>query len=299
MKNVFVTGISGYIGSRLAWDLLKKGYKVYGLVRRPLHAEYITAFRDKLNLCVYDGSYESVLQAVETSKPDVIYHMATCYAVSHSSNQISDMNDCNLLLGNYVLEAMQACNIRNIVYLSSASCHFKNENYNPLNLYAATKQAFSDIMRYYTEASGIRSLTLLLTDSYGPGDKRHKILNLIKKAFREHQPIELSSGTQVYDVLYIGDIVSALEQAADLLEHQNESLSVYQIYNDNPLSLRETVDLLQKTVGVHINAKWGARPQAARSMSSKVRVDPLLPGWKARVSLEEGLKKFWNDSAML
>lgn len=299
MKNVFVTGISGYIGSRLAWDLLKKGYNVYGLVRRPLHVEYITAFQDKLNLYVYDGSYKSVMQAVEISKPDVIYHLATCYAVSHSSNQISDMNNCNLLLGNYVLEAMQACNIRNIVYLSSASCHFMNNNYNPLNLYAATKQAFSDIMRYYTEAYSIHSLTLMLTDSYGPGDKRPKILNLIKKAFCENQPIELSSGTQVYDVLYIGDILSALEQAADLLKWQKQSSLVYQIYNNNPLSLRETVDILQKTVGVHINAKWGAHPQAARSMNSKVRVDPLLPGWEARVSLEEGLKRFWNDSAML
>jgi CDP-paratose synthetase len=299
MKSVFITGISGYIGSRLAWVLLKKGYKVYGLVRQPLHTEYIAAFRNKLNLCVYDGSFESVLRAVKTSKPDVIYHIATCYAVSHSSDQISDMNSCNLLLGNYVLEAMQVCNIRNIVYLSSASCHFNNENYNPLNLYAATKQAFFDIMRYYTEAGDIRSLTLVLTDSYGPGDKRPKILNLIKKALRENQPIELSSGTQVYDVLYISDIVSALERAVDLLEQQKENSSVYQIYNNNPLSLRETVDLLEKTSGIHIDAKWGACLQAARSMNGKVRVDPLLPGWEARVSLEEGLKRFWNDSAML
>lgn len=295
MKNVLITGISGYIGSNFAWHLLKKGYRVSGLVRQPLHTEYIAAFQDKLDLCVYDGSFESVLQAVKTSKPDIIYHMATCYAVSHNSDQIPDMNNCNLLFGNYVMEAMKACNIKNFVYLSSVLCHFNNENYNPLNLYAATKQAFFDIMRYYTEADSIHSLTLVLTDTYGPGDRRPKVLNLIKKAFRENRQIKLSSGTQIYDVLYIDDIVSALERAADLLEHQKENSSVYQIYNNNPLSLRKTVDLLQKAVGVRINAKWGARPQATRSLNSKVRVDPLLPGWEARVSLKEGLIKFWQD----
>lgn len=299
MKRVLITGITGYIGSHLAEGLVKKGYEVYGLIRQPLHTEYINDFTDKLQLKTYTGTYSSVLNFVKEVKPDIIYHMATCYAIRHNSDQIAEMNGCNLLLGNYILEAMKECKIRNIVYLTTAFCHYNNEKYNPVNLYAATKQAFSDIMRYYTEACEIHSLTLVLTDSYGPNDKRSKILNSIKKAYKENQSIKLSSGTQIYDVLYISDIVGALERAADLLEQQKENSSVYQIYNDNPLSLRETVDLLQKTNGIHIETKWGACPQAVRGINGKVRVDPPLPGWKVRVSLEEGLKKFWNDSAML
>ncbi len=295
MKHVLIAGISGYIGSHLALDLLKKGIKVFGLVRKPLHSEYIIDFKNKLNLYTYDGSYESVLKAVESSKPDIVYHMATCYAANHSSNQIADINSCNILFGNYILEAMKEYNIKNIVYPSTAFCHYNNGKYNPLNLYSATKQAFSDIMRYYTDACGISSLTLVLTDSYGPGDRRQKILNLIKRAYRENKPIELSSGTQVYDVLYIDDIVNALEQAGILLEQQKESSSVYQIYNKNPLTLKETVELMKKTVNVQIGTRWGARPQPKRSIDNKVRVDPLLPGWNIQVPLEEGLKKFWFD----
>lgn len=299
MKCAFITGISGYIGSHLARDLLKKGYKVCGLVRQPLHTEYLTAFRNRINLFTYDGSYESVLQAVKASKPDVVYHMATYYAVCHSSDQITEMCRCNLILGNYVLEAMKTCRIENIVYPSTASCHYDNESYNPLNLYAATKQAFSDVMRYYTEACGVRSITLALTDSYGPNDNRPKVLNLIKKAYCEDQSIGLSDGKQIYDVLYIDDIIHALELAGDLLERQKENSSAYQIYSRNPLSLRETVDLLQKTAGARIEVKWGARPQAARSLRGKIRVDPLLPEWQAQISLEEGLKRFWYNSVEL
>ena len=294
MKRVVITGLTGYIGSHLARELIANGVEVFGLAREPWNTTYIADIEDKLHLCPYDGTAESIRKALEIAQPDVVFHLATYYARSHSADEITAMHECNLLYGNYLLEAMKACDVHSIVYVSTVFCHYQQEQYNPLNLYAATKQAFSDIMRYYTEACGIRSLTIYLSDSYGPGDKRPKLLNLLKRAYRENAPMNVSSGLQDYDVLNVADIVSALVQGGKLVQEQEKTSAAYQVYDDRCLSLRDTVALMEQVNRVTIPVNWGAVPAASRSNEKVVRVDPLLPGWQPKVSLEEGLKLFWD-----
>jgi len=55
-KKALITGITGQDGSYLAEILLKKGYKVYGLIRRTTDtkAENIVHIQDKLNLIYGD-----------------------------------------------------------------------------------------------------------------------------------------------------------------------------------------------------------------------------------------------------
>lgn len=294
MKRVLITGITGYIGSNLARELIAQGIEVIGLAREPWNTTYIADIKDKLHLCAYDGTCESIKKTLESTMPDVVFHLATYYARSHGSDEIAAMHECNLVYGNYLLEAMKECGVRSIVYASTVFCHYQQEQYNPLNLYAATKQAFSDIMRYYTEACGIRSLTIFLSDSYGPGDKRPKLLNLLKRACRENKTMNVSSGLQDYDVLYISDIVSALIQGGRLALEQEVPSTAYQIYDERCVNLKDTVALMEKVNQVTIPANWGANPASPRSNEKVIRVDPLLPGWSPEVSLEEGLRRFWE-----
>lgn len=43
----------------------------------------------------------------------------------------------------------------------------KSDEYNPVDLYAASKQAFITMAKYYTETSKLRFCTLKLCDTYG------------------------------------------------------------------------------------------------------------------------------------
>lgn len=294
IKRVMITGITGYIGSNLARKLIEQGIKVVGLAREPWNTMYIADIKDKMQLFTYDGTCESIKKTLTATMPDVVFHLATYYARSHGSDEIAAMHECNLIYGNYLLEAMKECGVNAIVYASTVFCHYQQEQNNPLNLYAATKQAFSDIMRYYTEACGIRSLTIFLSDSYGPGDRRPKLLNLLKRACKENTPMNVSSGLQDYDVLYISDIVSALIRGGQLVQEQETPSVSYQIYDETCLSLRDTVTLMEKVNQVTIPANWGANPASPRSNETVIRVDPLLPEWEPKVPLEEGLKRFWE-----
>lgn len=290
MKRVLITGVTGYIGSHLARALLPD-HEVYGLVREPLHTEYIEDIRDRLQLLTIDGSYPSVETAVREVGPDLTYHLAAYYTGAHRPEATPALISSNVTFGAYLLEAMASCGCSALVYPSTVMAHYGGESYQPLNLYAATKQAFSDVLAYYTDADFLRAVTLVLSDTYGPGDLRPKILNLVKKAAQTGEKLAMSDGNQDYDVVHIDDVVRAFRQMGEqLLQTPQWENETFQVSSPHPLTLRKTVEKLCRVNGWNLNVDWGARPPAEREIRKAVRLYPPVPGWTPAVSLDEGLR---------
>lgn len=295
MRRVLISGITGYIGSYLARALLPD-CEVFGLVRQPVRSEYISDIRDKLHLLTCDGGYESVRDAVRESRPDLVYHLATYYTGAHNAEAVPKLLASNITLGAYLLEAMAECGCSALINATSVMTCYTGKGYCPQNLYAATKQAFSDLLAYYTDAGIMRAVTLMLSDTYGPGDDRPKILNLIKKAAQNGEHIALTDGTQDYDVVYIDDVISAFRMAGQrLLSGQGGTHETFQVISEHPLSLRETVELMLRLNCMTLDAGWGERQASSREMHKSVRLYPSVPGWQQRVQLEEGLKRIIEE----
>ncbi|WP_251316115.1 NAD-dependent epimerase/dehydratase family protein [Flintibacter muris] len=290
MKRVLITGITGYIGSRLAQKLLPD-WEVCGLVREPLNLEYISDIAPQIEMFRYDGTYDSMNAALEACQPDLVYHLATYYTGGHSAEHIQKLLDSNISMGLHLLEAMSEHAVPALVYASTVMAHYQGEEYRPVNLYAATKQAFSDLLAYYVDAGLLRTVTLVLSDTYGPGDHRPKILNLIRKAAQSGEKMALSTGEQDYDVVYIDDVVSAFRLAGEQLLQGKYQNSIFQIVPNCPLTLRETVEKMLQVNNLTLNAGWGERQPAEREMKKAVRIYPNLPEWKAEVPLRNGLKR--------
>ncbi len=78
-KRVFITGVNGFAGSHLAEKLLELGADVSGFVRRHAVPEYqnIKHITDKISLM--EGNltdFDSILTAINSCEPDVIFHLA-------------------------------------------------------------------------------------------------------------------------------------------------------------------------------------------------------------------------------
>lgn len=295
MGRVLITGVTGYIGSHLARTLLPD-HDVYGLVREPLRTEYIADIRDRLHLLTADGSYTSVEAAVREARPDLVYHLAAYYTGAHGPEATPALVASNVTFGAYLLEAMVACRCSALVYASTVMAHYGGEVYRPLNLYAATKQAFSDVLAYYMDAGLLRAVTLVLSDTYGPGDHRSKILNLIKNAVQKREKIALSSGEQDYDVVYIDDVISAFRLAGNGLLQGQFSNDIFQVVPDYPLTLRQTVEKMCEANQLDLKAGWGERPAAEREIVRAVRLYPTLPGWMAVVPLKDGFRRIIEEN---
>lgn len=290
MKRVLITGITGYIGSHLARALLPD-CEVYGLVREPLHRLYIADFQEQLHLITADGSYASVEAAVRKAQPEVVYHLAAYYTGAHGPEATPALIVSNVTFGAYLLEAMSACGCSGMVYASTVMAHYGGEAYRPLNLYAATKQAFSDVLTYYTDAGLMRAVTLVLSDTYGPDDRRSKVLNLIRRAAQRGESIALSDGGQDYDVVHIDDVVRAFYTVGEqLLRRDDWKNEIFQVCADRPLTLRETVEkMLTINSFPPETAAWGRQPNAEREIRKAVRLHSALPNWKPQVDIEKGL----------
>src|SRR5258708_25008523 len=89
-KSALITGITGQDGSYLAEFLLKKGYKVFGTVRRlsTPNIENIHHIQNEVELLSADLlDSSSIHQAIEESKPDEVYNLAAQSFVKASFDQ--------------------------------------------------------------------------------------------------------------------------------------------------------------------------------------------------------------------
>jgi CDP-3, 6-dideoxy-D-glycero-L-glycero-4-hexulose-4-reductase len=57
------------------------------------------------------------------------------------------------------------------------------------------------------------------------------------------------------------------------------------------VSLKQLVQLIEKLAGAQVNVRFGVRPYREREVMKPDIMDPVLPGWSCKISVENGLKE--------
>ena len=172
--------------------------------------------------------------------------------------------------------------------------NFNGESHNPVNLYAATKQAFEDAMRFYASVGQLRCATMKLTDTYGPGDTRPKLLSRWKSLSKTGEVLAMSAGEQVIDLLHVDDVVQAIFKLITVLERSDIDFQDFVISSQREITLRELAILVERCAGVYLNIQWGARPYRAREVMRPTFIGQPIPGWIPQISLEKGIQSYFN-----
>ena len=128
IKKALITGITGQDGSYLTEFLLRKNYKVYGLVRRvALEDETHRLWRIKhllkkieLNSASLE-SYASIVKIIQKIKPDEIYHLGAQSYVAYSfEDEFSTLNT-NINGTHYILSAIKDFSPKTKFYFAGSS----------------------------------------------------------------------------------------------------------------------------------------------------------------------------------
>lgn len=291
-----VTGASGFIGSRLVCALRAEGWHVEVLARAGSDMSRVSA---AATVHVADGvTTEELTRIVGLAEPTVVFHLASCFVAEHKPHQVGELMQSNVEFGAHLLEAMAAHGRRLLVNTGTAWQHFHTEGYSPVCLYAATKQAFEAIAQFYVEVHGLRCITLKLSDSYGPGDPRKKLMALLQQVAETGQPIDFSAGEQMVDLLHIDDVVRAFLMAADRLRRGEASgHERYALTTDAMVPLKELIAQFEAACGRPLAIRLGARPYRAREVMLPWSAGDRLPGWTARVPLADGLRQMVQAGA--
>ena len=297
IKNILITGATGYIGKNLAKRLINnKNYKITLLIRKNSNLNYFEDFKNKVSFHYYDSTYNSIEALFKTASFEYVFHLASIASYDHKSSDISDIIDANIKLGNFLLEAMKTYGCKYFINTSTYWQSYNNKINKPICLYASTKKAFEDIIDYYCLDNKIKAISLKLYDVYGYDDHRNKLINnLILN--NNSKPIELTKGEQKLYLIYIDDVIDAYETAMKIVKYKKVNHKIYEIFGNEKYSLKEIIKIAEKIVKKKFNVKFGVKKYYEFQIMDPKGTNKL-PKWNCKVNLQEGLKNILNYKIM-
>jgi len=286
MRKIILTGATGYIGRKLLSRLLERGHSVSVVVREK--SPRLSSLPADIEKIFYDGTFNSLLDGMKDKESGLVIHVASLFLTQHKPEDIGNLIDSNIKFPCHILEAMLACGLTEIINTGTSWQHYENGDYNPVNLYAASKQAFLDMLKFYQEAHQFKAITLELFDTFGPDDERKKLFHLLQEVAKTGKTLKMSPGQQLLDIVYIDDVLNAYEIA---IKQSGKLVGTFTVASGQLHNLQEIVAIYSRISHKKLNIEFSALPYRLREVMKPWEHHRNLPGWTCKLSLEEGIKK--------
>lgn len=286
---ILLTGAGGYLGSHVAGRLARNGYEVYGILRNT--SVVPASLKGMLKIFRYEYS-EQLYEIVREIQPEMVIHTAGMFLGEHTEENIQQLLNSNIIFSTMLTDAANQTGCRCMIQTGSYWQNYLRKDYDPVNLYAATKQAAEDILEYYKNAYQWKILTLQIFDVFGPEDHRKKILNIVRD-LKEGESLDLTYGEQKLYMCYIDDVVAAYMQAVHLVSQQRPGSGCkYAVRGEKAYTLKEVVQMYLDISGKKAELNWGGRPYRKREFMNPEGIGNVLEGWKPEYDLYEGLMQY-------
>ncbi len=288
---LLISGATGFIGEHLITRLQKEKHAIFIVVRPSTKEE---SFPKKIKTYVFDNNIENLTVFMKKEKFDGVIHLASLFLAQHKSEDIKNLIDSNVFFGTTLLEAAAKSGISWFINTGTFWQHYKNKAYSPVNLYAASKQAFESLAQYYVETTPINFVTIKLSDTFGKNDTRPKIFNLLSKLRTTGETLLMSPGKQILDINYIENITDGYIRMITLLSGK-EGLSLrgksFTISAKKRLTLQQLVEVFEKVTKSKLSITWGGRAYRDREVMVPWNKGIQIPGHKQKYSLEDGIRE--------
>lgn len=298
--HVCVSGASGFTGGHVCAALLARGHAVTALARPASDTSRLSRLAPDAAI-IRAGESDDLAAVLADAKPDAICHLAALFRANIAPAHVAEMIDANITFGTQLVEAARAGGCRRVVTAGSYWQNAEGRANKPNSLYAATKTAFREICAYYAHMHDLICVELRLFDSYGPDDRRGKLLSLLDAAVARDVPLDMTAGEQVLYPVYVTDVASAFVHAVEsgraLLGHgANGGVVSYAVPGPEALTLRQMVEIYADVRRVAPPINWGARPYPPGQVMQPYLGDQL-PAWSARLRFAEGLRMVYGEGA--
>ena len=292
-----VTGGAGFLGSFVCQRLAELGV---GELFVPRSREY--DLREK----------ETILRLFRETKPTLVVHLAgSVGGIGANRKNPGKYFYDNAVMGIQLIECARQCGVEKFVAIGTVCAYpkfcpvpFREEDLwkgypEETNApYGIAKKILLVQSQGYREQYGFNSIFLLPVNLYGPRDNfdlesSHVIPALIRKCSEArrsgHPSIECwGSGTPTREFLYVEDAAEGIVLAADRYDKSDP----VNLGTGFEISIRELTECVARLTGFKGEIRWNkAYPdgQPRRALDTSRAAKEF--GFRARVSLEEGLKR--------
>lgn len=300
-RSILVTGGAGFIGSHTALALAERNTVT---VLDTFDSAVRTAKELKAaGITVVNGSILDTKVLDRTvKKADVIIHMAVA-CVRLSLNHPLDVHAVNATGTLNLLIAAQKYHTERIVLISSSEAYGSAEtgligedhDMDPVTVYGMSKYMADLYGRLYFRHMQQPVITIRPFNTYGPyshfdGVYGEVIPRFVIRALAGKQPTIYGDGSQTRDFTYITDTVAGVTAAAaeDSLIGQTINIA-----RGQEVSVYDIARIICTHTGLPFEPiMLPARPNDVMRHAADVRKAKKLLGYKAEVSIEDGLKRY-------
>lgn len=294
---VALTGITGFVGMSLVPQLraLGSGYQFLTMNIDVAEAEEKYPYSRYPNFRhVHTSDTESLVQF----NPDVVLHLATVTTAANNTAIIHPMLAANIEFGVLLLDALQRCdNFKLFVNTGSfAEFRFGPDHFDSAYLYTATKTAFRAFLAYYAGlGKGFTYITAVPYSVYGGQMTVKRLFDYMTESLDATESVEMTAGEQVLDFIHVEDVAGFFVYVVSHMDeflHSSKNVEDYFLGTGKGTTIREVAGLMEKLSGKKCNIAWGARPYRERDIMYAVApVERNHSGWKAKIGLEEGIRR--------
>lgn len=303
-----VTGGAGFIGSHLTETLLNAGHEVRIVDDLSTgRMKNLDSFKNhpKLSFVKADIRNRAALEPAFDGI-DWVFHLAGLADIVPSIEKPELYFSTNVHGTFNVLECARAAGVKRVVYAASSSSYGIPDVYptpetapiNPEYPYALTKYMGEELVLLWAKTYKLPAVSLRLYNVYGPRSRTTGAYGAVFGVFLAQKihgkPFTLvGDGTQTRDFTFVTDVAKAFVIAAES-QISGEAMNVG---SGNHYSVNQLIALLGGPV-VHIPKRPG---EPDTTFGDITKITKLL-GWKATVSLEEGVAKMlehledWRDA---
>lgn len=294
-SKIYIAGHRGLVGSSVIRNLTQQGY-----------INIITKTKSELDL----RNQKSVDEFFEEERPEYVFlGAAKVGGIGYNKAVPADFIRENLQIQTNVIDAAYKNGCKKLLFLGSACIYPKNadipikEEYlmtAPLEetniSYSIAKIAGHMMCKKYTEQYGFSTVSVMPNNLYGINDnfileQCHVVPSFINK-FISAKEKNVSTvtcfgdGSPTREFLYSDDLADGLI----FLMNNYENPDIINIGPEREVSIKELSELICKLVGYEGEIFWDTlKPNGTpRRALDTSKMDSL--GWKAKTSLEDGLK---------
>jgi len=315
-EKIFVAGSGGMVGNAIKLNLIKNGYTNLELPTRR-----------ELDLT----NNNLVFNWFQEKKPNIVIIAAAKVGGIYSNNTypVNFLLE-NLKIQNNIIEGAWKNNARRLLFLGS-SCIYPKFSNQPIKEDELLKSSLEETNECYALAKisglklcqalrkqyGFDAISLMPTNLYGRGDNYHQenchVLPALLDRFHEHKlnnklNIECwGSGNPRREFLHVDDLAKACIFALEKwdpssdnapLSESGEPLNWLNVGTGKDISIRELAEMIANITSFKGEIIWN-REKPDGTFQKLLNVSKLNQlGWKANISLKEGLKRTYEDYKM-
>ncbi len=306
MPHDLVTGVAGFIGSRVAEMLLEAGHTVVGVDNlndaydRRLK-EYRLARLSRRAGFVFRAlditDRDAVFALGEEHAFDAVINLAARAGVRYSVENPWVYLETNTTGALNLLEMSRRRGVPKFVQASTSSLYGEGnpvpyrEDANTdrvLSPYAASKKAAEALCYTYHRLYGLDVTVFRYFTVYGPAGRPDMAPFRFIQWISEGRPLRLfGDGSQSRDFTYVDDIARGTVLGLKPLGYE-----VINLGNDRPYTVRELIALIEQAVGRKARVVHEPRhPADVETTWASIEKARRLLGWEPTVSLPEGIRR--------